>query len=215
MSLVEIDPQLLRRKNGIKALYLGKCSVSEASKVYGLDAKKECQGIATELLKMHPGLKDNSYALNRLVNEKLGIVNSGNQQYTEEEIKLAFTAYVFQTKSLNDILKLYGVPQKTLNNKRPELLKVLQTETKQELNSLCNENPNKVHLAIASMKLRGVTSEAYLTESEAGLYCLLAHKRDEAGAGLSVKRFTKKVRMGIHAKGQQIIEVCCFSFIPI
>lgn len=144
----------------------------------------------------------------RSLNVKLGMPKLNEyQQYSEQNLKDALFAYASQSMSCAQILNKYYIPEKTLRNKRSELLTKLQFTDKSQLLELISSNPEYVKDQIKYHTWKGVTKLPMLTKSEVNLVNTLEDQLDQMGFGKSSKGMQKKYLEVVKAKGEAIEQV--------
>lgn len=144
-------------KNAVTAVYFGRCLQSELVLKFNVNRKK----IGQLLAKLPSGLLENTHDFNRKVIEVVGIGNCGlHQQYSEKELKDALFAFASQSALKADISHSFGIPERTLFDKRSELMQKLGIANKVVLKHYALTQPEQLWQFISEHDWMGKTNTA-------------------------------------------------------
>ena len=148
----------------------------------------------------------NAGAVERTVNEVCGLNLQLKQQYTETEMKAAVRHISMKTMSYSAAQTAYGIPERTLREKRELLMTELAVTSAAELKRKYETDPAEVETKIQKTAFMGVYKESYLTSSESCILGALAHQLRAIGQGWQPSVYREHVAAAIHAKGADIVK---------
>lgn len=204
MSHGNSDSELLKLKNAVTALYFGRCLASEIKSKFGITPKKSKVFVD----KLPSGLVENSFDFNRKVSDLIGIGSNGmHQQYCEEELQNALFDFASQKSLKADISRDYGIPERTLFDKRSELMLKLGMANKIVLKQFAITQPDQLRKFLSQHTWMGKTNTPYLDQTELCLVTSLESELTDIGVGKDTKGMAAKFREVVHAKGRQYVQV--------